>query len=208
MKGLRRLLATTRAEVVPVASLDTVRRLYPDVYARIDDLPRGPARAAAWHAYFCQIYCDALLGEPEPASWIHVETAQLVAELYAQIPAALELAGEAGSDARRLELPALPHWQTPLRTRDQLVAMRGTLDTLRTFLGHDLLIIEAGTESLDDIRGSLALIDKCYEAEGLWIPNPSPELRERIGDLLTHGLKTSYDTGRLLANPAGASSSS
>lgn len=145
-------------------------------YELVDQLPSGPARAAAWAAYAQTTFADKLLAADGRSD--------VVAEAYARAAACLDVA-RAGGGA----LPAgLPHWRTPVRTHRQLVGMRDALDALRTYLAYELR---------DEDAAKLASIDaQLARVEELWIPRPPPEIRGAIGSALAIGLDEAYTVGR------------
>jgi hypothetical protein len=86
------------------------------------------------------------------------------------------------------EVPSsLPHWHTIPRKHEQLVGMRTTLESLRTYLAYELGGDDAGVAQID---AQLA------EVERLWIERAPAEIRGALGDALTTGLDLAYDLGR------------
>jgi hypothetical protein len=149
-------------------------------YELVDQLPSGPARAAAWAAYALTTYADKLLAADG--------TSDVVAEAYARAAACLDVA-RGGSDA----FPdTLPHWRTPVRSREQLVGMRDALDALRTYLAYELK--DADPPQLARIDAQLARVDQ------LWIERPPPEIRGALGSALAIGLDEAYTLGRRLTS--------
>ena len=200
MPWLRALL---RADV-PSQELDSIRRANADAYDLVDELPRGPARLAAWSAYALQTYGDKLIAASQTEYHVRADTAHLARGLYQLAATCLECARDAASDPARplrRDLPArLPHWHTAIRAHEQLVGMRGALDALRVYIAYDL---ESGAEddaSLRGMREGLAAIDaKLETVDRLWIVRPPAALRGGIGDALTTGLDQAYELGGLLA---------
>src|SRR6059058_5866465 len=121
-------------------------------YELVDQLPSGPARAAAWAAYALTTYADKLVAADGRSD--------VVAEAYACAAACLDVARGGGG-----ALPAaLPHWRTPVRSRDQLVGMRDALEALRTYLAYELH---------DEHPAALARIDaQLTRVDELWIERP------------------------------------
>jgi hypothetical protein len=149
-------------------------------YELVDQLPSGPARAAAWAAYALTTYADKLLAAEG--------TSDVVAEAYARAAACLDVA-RGGSGA----FPdTLPHWRTPVRSREQLVGMRDALDALRTYLAYELK--DADPPQLARIDAQLARVDQ------LWIERPPPEIRGALGSALAIGLDEAYALGRRLTS--------
>jgi hypothetical protein len=147
-------------------------------YELVDQLSSGPARAAAWAAYALTIYADKLVAADGGSD--------VVAEAYARAAACLDVARDGNGG-----LPAsLPHWRTPVRSREQLVGMRDALDALRTFLAYELG--DANAPELARIDLQLARVDE------LWIARPPPEIRGAIGSALAIGLDEAYALGRRL----------
>lgn len=145
-------------------------------YDLVDELPSGPARAAAWAAYALTIYADKLLAADGRSD--------VVAEAYARAAACLDAAASGGG-----ALPdALPHWRTPVRSTEQLAGMRDALDALRTYLAYELR---------DEHAPELAPIDaQLARAEEMWIRRPPAEIRGAIGSALAIGLDEAYAAGR------------
>ena len=156
-----------------------------DAYDLVDRLLPGQARAAAWHAYVCQTYADKLADScrrPSP------ETTRYVRSLYAL---ALQWLDRAAADAPEADEPSLPAWGTPIRSRDQLVGMRNTLDALRVYVAYAL----PGPQ-----RPRLDAVDaRAGAAARLWIERPTPELRGGIGDALSAGIREAVSLGQALA---------
>jgi len=147
-------------------------------YELVDQLPSGPARSAAWAAYALTTYADKVLAAGGRSD--------VVAEAYARAATCLDAACGGGG-----ALPdALPHWSTPVRSREQLVGMRDALDALRTFLAYELG--DANAPELARIDLQLARVDE------LWIERPPPEIRGAIGSALAIGLDDAYALGRRL----------
>jgi len=154
-----------------------------NAYDLVDRLPPGEARAAAWNAFVCQTYGDKLAEacrHPSP------KTTDIVRSLYALALGWLDRA--ASGMAAPLELPT---WDTPVRSYDELVGMRNTLDALRTYVAYGLPAALA--PQLADVD---ARIDA---ANGLWIKRPTPELRGGIGFELIAGIRVAISLGRLRA---------
>jgi len=151
-------------------------------YELVDELPSGPARAAAWAAYALTTYADKLAAA--------AGRSDVVAEAYARASACLDAAAAGGGP-----LPAgLPHWHTPVRSREQLRGMRDALDTLRTYLAYELH---------DEHAPQLARIDaQLARADELWIDRPPDEIRGAIGSALAIGLDEAYALGRRLMTTA------
>lgn len=147
-------------------------------YELVDELPSGPPRAAAWAAYALITYADKLLAADGRSD--------VVAEAYARAAACLDVA-HTGVGA----LPAsLPHWRTPVRSREQLAGMRDALDALRTYVAYELR--DEHAPELSRIDAQLAAVDR------LWIERPPPEIRGAIGSALAIGLDEAYALGRRL----------
>jgi hypothetical protein len=147
-------------------------------YDLVDELPSGPARAAAWAAYALTTYADKLAAADGRSD--------VVAEAYARAAACLDAAQSGGG-----ALPsALPHWRTPVRSRGQLLGMRDALGALRTYLAYELH---------DEHAPQLARIDaQLTRVDELWIERPPDEIRGAIGSALAIGLDEAYALGRRL----------
>lgn len=150
-----------------------------DAYDLVDRLPNGPARVAAWNAYVCQTYADKLA---ESCVRAPEEAAPFARALYDLACTWLEHERASGA-ASVLELPA---WGTLTRSQEQLVAMRETLDALRTYIAFE---IGEADSRLAPVDAQLATVDE------LWIPRPTPELRAGIGSALTMGIKAAAALG-------------
>ena len=78
-----------------------------------------------------------------------------------------------------------------MRSRDQLVGMRNTLDALRTYVAYALS---------PELEPRLHAVDKRLRAvDALWIERPTPELRGGIGDRLAAGIREAIALGQVLA---------
>lgn len=156
-----------------------------DAYDLVDRLAPGTARVAAWNAYVCQTYADKLADACRRPS---DETARVVRSLYAAALTWLERAASAPVEPVELTLPP---WGTPVRSRDQLVGMRNTLEALRTYVAYGLP---------PTLQPRLALVDERVDTvDGLWIERPTPELRGGIGDALSAGIREAVSLGQTLA---------
>jgi len=157
-----------------------------EAYDLVDRLPSGPARAAAWNAYACQVYADKLSEScPHPSD----ETARVVHALYDLARVWLARASDGTAGHFELELPP---WGAPERSRDQLIGMRNALDALRTTVAYDLP---------HELAPDLAAIDRRMTAvDELWIDRPTPDLRAGLGGLLVAGIRDAIELGRTLAD--------
>ncbi len=200
MKVVSWLAAIGRADV-PMRELDRLRVTGIDAYDLMDQMPLGPARLAAWNAFVFQTYADKLVAASPSPGYIRPDTAQIVQQLYLSVAPCVDRAREAAASEVACQPVPIPRWHTPVRFREELAGMRDTLDTLRTHLGSDLESFETDELSATGLREILAIINAKYEVEGLWLPRPPPELRGRIGDLLTDGIDKAYEMGQLLADP-------
>lgn len=206
MRVIPWLRSLVRAEV-PLHALDPFRNAGIDAYELVDELPRGPAKLAAWSAYALQTYGDKLMAASEPAGSVQVETAELARASYHLAGACLQRARRLAADppqSTQLDLPdRLPHWHTPLRSQEQLIGMRETLEALRVHIAFDVESFAGdGTASISTLRQGLAAVDaKLETVDRLWIARPPAEIRGGIGDALTTGLDRAYALGQLAANP-------
>jgi hypothetical protein len=142
-------------------------------YELVDELPSGPARAAAWAAYALTIYADKL--------YAAAGKSDVVAELYATAAACLDVArGDGGAVPQ-----TPPHWRTPVRSTAELAGMRDALEALRTYLAYEL----RDDDALAPVDAQLAA------AERLWIRRPPPEIRGAVGSALAIGLDRAYALG-------------
>src|SRR5207237_10514892 len=88
---LGRAFSILRADV-PVALVTALGRDGADAYDLVDRLPRGPARAAAWHAYAVQTAADKLVGAGRRAGFVRADTALYAKSVYALVAGWLERA--------------------------------------------------------------------------------------------------------------------
>jgi len=165
--------------------LESYGRHGADAYDLVERLPRGPARAAAWNAYVCQTYADKLALRCTHAPHESTPFARALYDL------AIEWLRCANDDSFRgpvdLELPL---WGSLVRSSEQLIAMRETLESLRTYVAYD------GGEA----DGRLAEVDRRLEtAAALWDPRPTPDLRAAIGDALVRGIRAAAGLGAACA---------
>ncbi len=203
MRILPKLRAVIRADV-PVHELDSVRRVGVDAYDLVDKLPRGPARLAAWDAYVLQTYGDKLIAASRTDRYVPADTAQLARASYQLVPGCLECARQMADDPAHSTWSGLPdtppRWHSPIRSHEQLVGMRDTLEALRTYIAFDLESFTADDTSTASLHERLAAIDaKLETVDRLWIARPPAELRGGIGDALATGLDKAYALGQLLA---------
>lgn len=186
--------------------LGSLRCLAIDAYDLVGDLPRGPARLAAWNAYVLQTYADKLIAADESDGCVPRETSTLAAAAYELAGAYLERARQLASEPTALGLPklpdALPHWHTPIRSQKQLVGMRETLEALRIHVAYDLARLPAGGPTAGMEAGLAAIDAKLESVDQLWIARPPDEIRGGIGTALATGLDAAYALGKLLADPA------
>jgi hypothetical protein len=195
---------------LPVAVLHDLRCAAMDSYELVERLPHGHARGAAWNAYALQSYGDKLLVASHRPEFISQDTAEMAGRLFSRACTWLERAARlaAGSEpaARGVLDDRLPTWYTPTRAQDQLVGMRETLDTLRTFIAYDLTAAPNAPEStLAGLQERLAAVDKRIDAvELLWVQRQPAELRQGIGFELGAGLDTAYALGRAVASLGSA----
>ena len=198
---------------LPVAALHELRCAGMDAYELIEQLPHGEARGAAWNAYALQTYGDKLLVTSHSPEFVSQDTAEIAGRLFLLACAWLERASElsAGSEppvGKELQ-DTLPTWYTPTRAQDQLVGMRETLETIRTFIAYDLTTstANASESTVTGLRERLAAVDKRIDnVELLWVPRLPAELRRGIGFELLTGLDTAYALGGAVASlgsPAG-----
>jgi hypothetical protein len=183
---LERLLAWARGDV-PTASLDRERNRCVDAYDLVEQLQNGPRRAAAWAAFALQTYGDKLVGAARADGYVRSDSARLARDAYREAAACLDVAR---TGAGRVP-EAMPRWQTPIRSHDQLVGMREAVEALRTFIAFELG---------DDRAPALASLDaELAKVDRFWIEHPPPEIRGALGDALLHGLDEAYALGRRLA---------
>lgn len=181
-----------------VLRFDRIRAASVDAYDLVDELPRGSARVAAWNAYVVRTYADKLLLACSAGEYVSPDTESIVFELYELAARWVEQAREP-TPAELLQ-PPLPHWHTPIRSQEQLVGMRETLDVLRVFLTHDLDSFHGTDPLTTKLRERLAAINaKVDTVDGLWLPRATDELRGGIGDALADGLDLAYALGQSLA---------
>jgi hypothetical protein len=196
------LAALARADV-PIRDLDRCRLLGIGAYDLIDELARGPARAAAWNAYVLATYGDKLLAA-SPTGRVRADTADLAETLFrlagVWVERARAIADDPSHPAGVALAEPLPHWHTPVRSQEELVGMREPLETLRIHIAFDLQSISGDDGALPRLREQLAAIDaKVETVDGLWIARAPAELRGGIGTELASGLDRAYALGRELA---------
>lgn len=137
MNVLWSLVALVRLDV-PIHDLDPVRCAGLDAYDLVEELPRGPARAAAWNAYVLQTYSDKLLAAGPTHQYMRADTVTVVEDLYRLVVVWLDRARQMAANPSQPAWPNLPDalspWHTPVRSERQLVGMRETLDALHTYL--------------------------------------------------------------------------
>lgn len=206
MRPLARLASLVRAEVAP-GVLERLRSAGVEAYQLIEEAPAGSwERLAAWNAFIHQMYGDNLVAS-EQARAVPVDTARLAAQLYDLAAAWLDRAAQLReSPGSRLQVDlrtALPHWRTPLRSRNQLAGMRRTLDDARVRVASELVGFDASDPVGEQLRTRLAQIESRLETvDLLWIGRGSEEIRGAIGDALSTGLDAVSVLGQLLARPS------
>jgi hypothetical protein len=196
--GLVRSLLGWMRGGVPASDLRASHGI--DAYGLPDELEGGDLRAAAWSAYALQTFGDKLVAACSNDGLVPFDTAAVARAAY-------ELAGHcvgiacADEPVAGGDLPAaFPHWSTPLRSHAQLVAMKDTLEDLRTYLAYEL----RDTPQDDPFRKRLAAIDaKLTHVDLLWIERPPPEIRGGIGDTLGGALADVYRLGQQVARERG-----
>lgn len=186
---------------IPVQKLDQVRSASIDAYDLIDQLPRGPARLAAWNAYVLRTYADKLIAACQTGDYVPPDTANVALQLYEISGRWVERARQIAAGVAGPALPEpLPHWHTPVRSQEELAGMRETLDGLRVYLTFELQSFTASEPSLAKLRERLAAINaKVDMVDGLWLRRAPDELRGGIGDALADGLDLAYALGQSLA---------
>lgn len=183
---LGRLFAWARGDVAE-QSLAAERNRCVDAYELVDGLPPGPARQAAWAAYVLQTYGDKLIGASNVEGWVRPDTATLARASFRLAAGCLAAVQDGGRGVPE----APPHWHTPIRSHEQLVGMRETLEALRTYLAFELG--NDGAPQLAPVDVELARVDR------LWIERAPAEIRGGIGSALVRGLDAAYAVGRGLA---------
>jgi hypothetical protein len=199
--GVMSWLASLIGGDIPVRKLDRVRNAGVDAYDLVDQLPRGQARLAAWNAYVLRTYADKLIAACQTGDYVPTDTANVALRLYEIAGRWVERAQQiaAGSAGPALPQP-FPHWHTPVRSQEELVGMRETLDVLRVYLAYDLESLGADNPAVAALRGRLTAIEqKIQAADGLWLRRAPDELRGGIGDALADGLDLAYALGQSLA---------
>ena len=186
---------------IPVQKLDRIRSASIDAYDLVDQLPRGPARLAAWNAYVLRTYADKLIAACQTEDYVPLDTANVALRLYEVSGRWLERARQIAAGAAGPALPGpLPHWHTPVRSQAELAGMRETLDGLRVYLTFELQSFAGNEPSLVKLRERLAAINaKVDTVDGLWLRRAPDELRGGIGDALADGLDLAYALGQSLA---------
>lgn len=184
---MRQSLGSWLRGELPVSRLDPARNRCVEAYDLVERLPRGSERSAAWAAYALLTYGDKLVSSTRNSGYVDADTARIAWASFELAERCLEAGGAAP--------PALPHWQSGIRSHHQLRGMRETLDALRTFLAFDL---QARPDAA--FAAGLASVDRrVQKVDRLWIPRPTAELRAGIGDALVVGLDDAYALGRAMA---------
>jgi hypothetical protein len=168
---------------MPVRAIDPLRARCIGASDLVDTLPNSPARSAAWAAYALETYADRLLATCARDGYVDVETAHISRTALVLAGNCVVIAHGAAGEAPR----SLPHWQTVPRSHEQLVGMRETLESLRTYLAYELGSDDAEVAQID---AHLATVDR------LWIEHAPAEIRGGIGNALTNGLDLAYAAGR------------
>jgi len=168
---------------VPVRAITPLRARCVGASDLVDTLPTGPARSAAWAAYALETYADALLAACARDGYIGLDTARVARVSFVLAGTCVEIAQGAQGDIPR----SLPHWETVPRSHEQLVGMRETLESLRTYLAYELGSDDADVVQID---AQLATVER------LWIERAPPAIRGGIGDALSNGLDLAYEIGR------------
>ena len=197
--GVLRALRIWSRSGVHAAALRSGLSLGPDAYGLADRLPRGPQREAAWAAYALQTFGDKLVDACPAGGLVPFDTARVASAAFAEADACVQLAGQEGAASPQAPPGRLPRWSSPSPTHEQLVAMKDTLEDLRTNLAFDLAADPADSPA----RTQLAAIDaKLASVDLLWIEHAPAAIRGGIGDALTIGLDAAYHLGRQLAREA------
>lgn len=194
---LRSLLAWFRGGV-RVSDLRSIQARGTDANDLVGRLPRGHQREAAWVAYALQTYGDKLIDACRTGGLVAPDTAWLAQTSFELAEACLRDAQPERATRAAVLPAALPRWSTPWRTHEQLIAMRETLEDLRTYLAYELHTehVPADEESLDQ----LAAIDaKLASVDLIWIERPSAELRGGIASTLAIALDAALQLGRRLS---------
>jgi len=171
----------------PVQRLDPARTRCIDAYDRVEQLPRGAGRSAAWAAYALLTYGDKLVAAVQDDGYVDVHTAGVAWRSFELAATCLDPGGA---------VPAsLPRWEGEPPTERQVRGMREALDALRTFLAFDL-----ASRPDEGFAAQLAEIDRqLQKVDRLLVPRPTPELRGGICGALAAGLDDAYALGRALA---------
>ena len=168
---------------MPVRGIDSLRARCVGASDLVDSLPSSPARSAAWAAYALETYGDTLLAACARDGYVDLETSPVARQAFALAGICVEVARGGTGDVPT----SLPHWETVPRSHEQLVGMRDTLESLRTYLAYEL-----GRDDADVARIDAQLA----KVERLWIEHAPPEIRGGLGDALVSGLDLAYETGR------------
>jgi hypothetical protein len=168
---------------MPASSFAPLRARCVGASDLVDSLPGSPARSAAWAAYALETYGDRLLAACARDGYVDLETAPVARRAFVLAGISLEVARGGAGDVPG----SLPHWQTVPRSHEQLVGMRETLETLRTYLAYEL---GSGDTEVARIDARLAKVER------LWIEHAPAEIRGGLGDALANGLDLAYALGR------------
>jgi hypothetical protein len=168
---------------MPVRSFAPLRARCVGASDLVDSLPSSPARSAAWAAYALEAYGGALLAACARDGRVDVETAPVARRALVLAATCVGVARGGAGDVPE----SLPHWQTVPRSHEQLVGMRETLVSLRTYLAYEL---GGGDAEVAQIDAELATVDR------LWIEHAPAEIRGGLGDALANGLDLAYALGR------------
>jgi hypothetical protein len=161
-----------------------------DAYDLVDRLPRGSARAAAWAAYAFQTYGDKLIEASPADGYVPGDTAHVACAAFELAAGCLDVAHEDGPTGA---LPdALPRWNTPLRSKEQLDGMRNSLEALWIYLAFEL---STRPDAVTFDERLTAIDDDLSYVRRLWMPHPPPEICGGIAGALTRGLDRAYVLG-------------
>jgi hypothetical protein len=206
MHPLARIVSLIRADI-PVAELDPFRRAGADAYTMIDEAaPASWERLAAWNAFMPQIYGDNLISASEGTGYVAADTAAIVRQLYNLVAAWLQCARQLASNpANTLAFNGpnpLPGWHTRLRSREELLGMRKTLEATHARVASDLQSFAGADEARDKLSTQLVGVESLIETvDTLWVGRRSDELCGAIGDALGSGLDQTHELGQLLSQP-------
>jgi hypothetical protein len=204
---LREKLEAKARGDLPTADLEVLSAANSDVYELVESLPEmGIARLAVWNAFVLQSLGDKLLATAPFHGYAPADTAVYVRVLYQLASAWLERERMASANPDydldvRLPQDLPHHWESELRTVEQLRGMKSTFEAVQAHVGTAVQARSA--DALDDrVRSLMASVDAAAaNVDALWVRDPDSQVRAILGASLQEGLDRAYVLGQLLAVP-------